>query len=115
MRYRVNLSHPVVKTVLDNAGALVPRVKAMIRVLEETVPVQRIWLDTAEGRETPRTGFGGSAPAEVQSIAEVLFNDLINRQGLSIERARAQMLHTEPFQNYPDLIAELSCTASADA
>ena len=115
MRYRVNLSHPVVKIVLDNAGVLVPRVRAMIRVLEETVPVQRIWLDTAEGRETPRTGFGGSAPAEVQGIAEVLFNDLVNRQGLSIERARAQMLHTEPFQNYPDLIAELSGTASADA
>ena len=113
MRYRVDLSHPAVKAVLEHAGALAPQIKAMIRVLEETVPVQRIWLDTAEGRETPRTGFAGSAPAEIQTIAEVLFNDLLNRQGLSPERAREQLLHTEPFHDYPDLIAELSSRPSA--
>ena len=115
MRYRIDLSHPAVKAVLDDAGALAPKVSAMIRVLEETVPVQRIWLDTAESRDTPRTRFAGSASVEVQSIAEVLFNDLVNRQGLTPERAREQLLHTEPFQDYPDLIAELPTASSAGA
>ena len=111
MRYRVDLSHPAVKAVLDSAGTLAPQVRAMIRVLEETVPVQRIWLDTAEGRETPRTGFAGTPSADVEAIAEVLFMDLIGRQGLSPELAREQLLRTEPFHDYPDLIAALSTAA----
>ena len=111
MRYRVDLSHPAVKAVLDSAGTLAPQVRAMIRVLEETVPVQRIWLDTAEGRETPRTGFAGTPPADVKAIAEVLLLDLICRQGLSPELAREQLLHTEPFHDYPDLITALSTAA----
>ena len=47
--------------------------KSMLRVIEETVPVQRIWLDTAENKETPRTGFEGEPPAAVIEVAAVLF------------------------------------------
>lgn len=57
-------THPSVAAVLANAGALGPLIKSMLRVIEETVPVQRIWLDTAENKETPRTGFEGE-PNEV--------------------------------------------------
>ena len=105
MRYRIDKSHPAVAAVLENAGTRMQQVKAMIRVIEATVPVQRIWLDTAEGRETPRTGFGGTAPDEVRMVAEVLFRDLVLRQGLSPEMARERLLHTEPFHDYPDLVA----------
>ena len=86
----------------------------MIRVLEESVPVQRIWLDTAEGRETPRTGFAGTAAMDVKAIAEVLFCDLVDRQGLSREVAREQLRHTEPFHDYPDLISALSTGTEGD-
>ena len=106
-RYRVDRSHPAVKAVLGEGHALAPKLKAMLRILEETVPVQRIWLDTAEGRETPRTGFEGNATDDVRSIAEVLFNDLVTRHGLAPAAARDQMLRTEPFHDYPELIAAL--------
>lgn len=36
-------------------------IMAMLRVIEESVPVQRIWLDTAENKDTPKTGFGRAA------------------------------------------------------
>ena len=114
VRYRVELAHPAVKAVLEDAGTLAPLVRAMIRVLEESVPVQRIWLDTAEGRETPRTGFAGTAATDVKAIAEVLFCDLVDRQGLSREVAREQLRHTEPFHDYPDLIAALSTGTEGD-
>ena len=106
-RYRVDLSHPAVKVVLDDGQSFAPKIKAMLRILEETVPVQRIWLDTAEGRETPRTGFDGSASDDVRSIAEILFHDLVTRHGLAPASARAQLLRTEPFHDYPELIAAL--------
>ncbi|MCW1777261.1 hypothetical protein NB693_23320 [Pantoea ananatis] len=76
-------------------------------MIEETVPVQRIWLDTAEDKETPRTGFEGEPSAAVIEVASVLFDDLIERKGLSIDEARRSMLRTEPFQKYPALIAKL--------
>lgn len=107
MRYRIDDSHPSVSAVLERAGNMQPLVKAMLRVIEETVPVQRIWLDTAESKETPRTGFEGEPNAAVIEVASVLFNDLIERKGLSVDEARKSMLRTEPFQKYPTLIARL--------
>lgn len=107
IRYRIDDSHPSVAGVLARAGDLQPLVKAMLRVIEETVPVQRIWLDTAENKETPRTGFEGEPPAAVIEVATVLFKDLIERKGLSEAEARKSLLRTEPFQKYPSLVAQL--------
>ncbi len=107
MRYRIDETHPSVAAVMESAGALQPLVKSMLRVIEETVPVQRIWLDTAENKETPRTSFEGEPNAVVIEVASVLFTDLIERKGLSVEEARKSMLRTEPFQKYPSLIAKL--------
>ncbi|MEJ8811844.1 ATP-binding protein [Variovorax ureilyticus] len=107
MRYRIDDSHPSVAAVLERAGDLQPLVKAMLRVIEETVPVQRIWLDTAENKETPRTGFEGEPTAAVIEVATVLFDDLMERKGLSIEEARKAMLRIEPFQKYPMLVGQL--------
>lgn len=107
LRYRIDQSHPSVAAVMERAGELQPLAQAMLRVIEETVPVQRIWLDTAENKETPRTGFEGEPNAAVIEVASVLFNDLIERKGLSVEDARKSMLRTEPFQKYPTLVAKL--------
>lgn len=107
LRYRIDESHPSVAAVMESAGVLQPLVKSMLRVIEETVPVQRIWLNTAENKETPRTDFEGEPNAAVIEVASVLFNDLIERKGLSVEEARKSMLRTEPFQKYPTLVAKL--------
>jgi hypothetical protein len=107
VRYRIEDSHPSVAAVLEKAGELAPLVRSMLRVIEETVPVQRIWLDTAENKETPRTGFDGEPNAAVIEVAAVLFQDLIERKGLSVEEARKSMSRTEPFQKYPALIEKL--------
>ncbi len=107
VRYRIDDGHPAVAAVLEAMGDRADLVRAMLRVVEETVPVQRIWLDTAEHKETPLTGFEGEPSATVIEVASVLFNDLIERKGLSIEDARKSMLRTEPFQKYPALVAEL--------
>lgn len=104
MRYRIDGKHPAVAAVLDAAGPLLPLVKSMLRVVEETVPVQRIWLDTAENRETPRTGFSGEATADVVDVLRALYDDMIRRRGMSAESAKQLLMRTEPFQNYPDLV-----------
>ena len=87
----------------------------MLRVIEETVPVQRIWLDTAEGKETPRTGFAGEPPAEVRTVLVAMYRNLVLRKGMSPGFARDRLLHTEPFHNYPELVAVLPDDPDAEA
>jgi len=107
MRYRVDKDHPAVRAILDEAGVLLPQVLAMLRVIEETVPVQKIWIDTAENRETPRTGFAGESAAAVTEVLEVMYRNMVLNKGMSAELARTRLLLTEPFQNYPALVAAL--------
>ena len=79
----------------------------MLRVIEETVPIQRIWLDTVESKETPRTGFSGEPPEAIVEVLQAIFADMVGRKGLSSEAAKQSLLSTEPFQNYPALISGL--------
>lgn len=106
-RYRIDEKHLAISAVLDGAGGLLPIVKAMLRVIEETVPVQRIWLDTVENKETPRTGFSGEPPEEVVGVLKTLYDDMVGRRGMSTELAKRTLLSTEPFQNFPALVYSL--------
>lgn len=107
VRYRIDEGHPAVAAVFEGAGPLLPLVKAMLRVVEETVPVQRIWLDTAENRETPRTGFEGEPPDSVREVLVTLYGDMTGRRGMSPALAKRTLGSTEPFQKYPSLVADL--------
>ena len=82
---------------------------------EETVPVQRIWLDTAENKETPRTGFSGEPPENVASVLKTLFDDMVGRRGMSHATAKRALAGTEPFQNWPSLVAALPDVPDTEA
>jgi hypothetical protein len=107
IRYRVDTDHPAIRSVLDDAGALLPQIKAMLRVIEETVPVQRIWIDTAENKDTPTTGFEQSPSEEVTEILTVMYRNLVLKKGHSSASAKAQLRVTEPFHAFPSLVNSL--------
>ena len=111
VRYRIDRKHPAIAAALDAAAEQAPFVRAMLRVIEETVPVQRIWLDTAENKDTPHTGFAGEPPDAVLEVLRVLYEDMVGRRGMNPEAARESLLRTEPFQNYPDLVAAMPASA----
>lgn len=107
MRYRIDQDHPAIASVLDRAGELMPAIKAMLSVIEATVPIQRIWLDTAEQKEPPRNRYEGAPSAEVKEVAGVLFDDMVSRKGMSEDSAKRILLSIDPFQNFPSVISEL--------
>jgi hypothetical protein len=109
-RYRIDKDHPAVQAVMQLAGPETKTVEAMLRIIEETIPVQRIWLDTAESRESPRQSFQGEPNSKVVEILATLFGSLVRRKGYSAEAAKALLAKTEPFHNYPELVADLSAT-----
>ncbi len=105
--YKIARDHDLVASILDHAGPLKSDILALLKVVEETVPVQRIWLDTAEDKETPLTGFTGAPEPEVQETLAVIFKSLVRFRGLSAEEARQRLARTPPFDRYPHLIAAL--------
>jgi hypothetical protein len=107
VRYRVDESHEAVSSVLQDAGALRPRIEAMLRVIEATLPVQRIWLDTADARETPRGGLATEHPKEVAVVLRTLFRSMIDRRGLQPAAARERLLRMEPFDQHPEMVLAL--------
>jgi len=107
VRYRIEETHPAVQAVLEQAGQLLPAIKSMLRVIEETVPVQRIWLDTTETQETPRNAFSGAPTGAILEILGELFQGMLNR-GMDAPSAKQKLLLTEPFQKFPDLVASLA-------
>lgn len=108
IRYRIDENHTAVAAVLEQAGSLRADVLAMLRIIEETVPVQQIWLDTAEAKDTPKTGFDGTPPDELRAIMQTVFNTLVRRKGLSQEQARRQMAVTEPFDAWSTFVETMT-------
>ncbi|WP_429547709.1 ATP-binding protein [Pseudomonas frederiksbergensis] len=107
VRYRIDSDHPAVRGVLDEAGALLPQIKVMLRVIEETVPVQRIWIDTAENKDTPCTGFEKTSSEEVNEILMIMYRSMIEKKGYSPSSAKEQLRATEPFHAFPSLVNAL--------
>lgn len=105
--YRISREHDLVASLLDRAGPLKADIQALLRMVEETVPVQRIWLDTAEDRDTPTTGFAAAADDDVRVPLTALFRALVMHSNLTEEEAKERLLRTHPFERYPALVAEL--------
>jgi hypothetical protein len=105
--YRIARDHDLVASVLKRAGPLKADISSMLRLIEETVPVQRIWLDTAEDKETPRTGFADAPDIEILETLSSLFEALVQFRGLTPAEARDRLGRTPPFDRHLDLVATL--------
>ena len=105
--YRIARDHDLVASILNRAGPLKPDILALLRLIEETVPVQRIWLDTAEDKETPRTGFAGAPDDEVMETLNSMFGALVKFRGLSPSEARERLGRTPPFDRHLNLVSAL--------
>jgi len=104
--YKINRKHPLVKSVSKKLGPLKEDMESLLRLVEETVPVQRIWLDTAESE------LDHAIPYE--NIDENLILDDMRRTYNFLRQTikdpssvRAYLSATEPFNRYQNLLKRL--------
>lgn len=106
-RYRIDEAHPVIARILEESGPYAGRIRQMLRVIEETVPVQRIWLDSAETVDKDPPPIDEGVPDDLMELLRDEYRSLITSKGLSPDQARRQLSRTAPFHRFPKAIAML--------
>jgi len=104
--YRINRNHPVVAEVLKRLGPLAADVDVMLRMVEETVPVERIWLDVSEAPGEHAVPYEGLDATLVAADLRKAYQ-LLRAAGVSAAAAIGQLRGLEPFNRYPDLVSGL--------
>lgn len=109
LRLRINWDHPLVKQALRVSPDARPTVKALLRFMEETVPLPalRMLFDQEEDRDYEP--FSKAPTGETISIAERMYSAYVS-QGLTPQQAAIRLQHTSPFNEYPDLLSALHLT-----
>ncbi len=109
--YRINREHPTVVRALEFPDR--ESVDQALRIIEETVPVQRIWLDTVENGEAPKEAFADTPNPQIEALAASMLKHLTGKVGLEFSVAVARLRSTDPFQNFPAIIDKLAAKPPA--
>jgi hypothetical protein len=105
VRLRLNWGHPLVAAAMESARDDSSKVRALLRMLEETAPVGalRILFDPDQDKQYQPFM---EAPEEVLTIGRRIYEAYISR-GLTPPQARQRLITTPPFDEYPDLLIDL--------
>lgn len=103
--YRVNRDHPAIAALLDDRQQKAS-IEAMLKVIEESIPVALI---AYHSQEEPDSAHQGSTEQNVQSIKAMLKQAWhgLRDKGLRDAEILTALAHWEPFNLYPALLQEL--------
>jgi hypothetical protein len=95
VRYLVDRTHPLVQAVLGASGEGAALVDAMLRAIEDTVPVQRIWLDAMD-RGAVATQVTEATSESLEAL-HTYYRYLRLKSGMEPKPAKALLASMEPF------------------
>lgn len=105
--YRINREHPVINKIKTQAATEPEKaVEMLIRFIEETIPTKSIYIKEAEEPETLGKPFEGVKHDEIRKLMKQVYDSLIN-EGRKDEDAKSIIYNLEPFNYYPEYIANL--------
>ena len=102
--YRVSKSHPLIADFKKKLGPLSEDFEVILRLLQESIPVQRIWLDAADSEQNNLNPYDGIT-ADLKSDLNKTYRVLLNT--MSSAKAKDTLRVIEPFNRFENLIDEL--------
>jgi hypothetical protein len=105
VEYRIDRGHPLISQALEEVGEGRPALERALRVVEETLPVQAIVMETREHPDGDREPFSGREREVEQMLREAL--EILVEHGAKPADALAQLASMEPFDSHPQLVAAL--------
>ena len=103
--YLLNREHPLVKQVFSCCTDR-PALNALLRMVEETVPVQHITIDNSEKPDQQPMPFEGTADSQVREVMNQMYRSL-RAAGYGPTEARNRLRTHWPFELFPALLAAL--------
>ncbi|MDC0082500.1 ATP-binding protein [Emcibacteraceae bacterium] len=102
--YRIDRRHLLVSKLLGRMGNVKPELETLFRLLEETVPVQQIWLDIAEHSERSNEPMGGLTENEVMKLVDITIKTLCGAGRKPSKTSIDFICNMEAFSNFVDTI-----------
>jgi hypothetical protein len=109
--YVINREHPLLAEVLRSSGAATPSLRFLLKLLEQTVPISTIAIDSAERPDAFANPFDREAAPEVAHAMSLVYR-AYRRDGLAPEQARKRLLALEPFHQFAELVASMPDSTS---
>ena len=103
--YRLNREHTLLRQVRSTCGNP-EALDALLRLVEETVPLQHITIDNSEKPDRQPRPFEGEADARVREVMAQMYRSL-RASGYGPVEARDRLRTHWPFELFPALLAAL--------
>lgn len=98
--YKINLEHPVIEKVKEEARNEPNKaVEMLIKFIEETIPTKSIFIKESEVPELQGKPFEGIDQEIIRNTMQAMYSNLIG-QGKTDEQAKAIIANIEPFNNF---------------
>ena len=101
--YVVNRDHPLIRHALAANSIVAQDLLRILRLIEEYVPVQQIWVDMAEGDESQSRPFESAVEQEIVELIRALYDALI-KTGLTHTEAIERLVATEAIGERYELV-----------
>ena len=101
--YEINREHPLVRDALEANLTDSRKLRQILRLVEEYVPVQQIWVDMAEGDDSQSQPFESAQEREIVGLIRDLYSALINA-GLNHTQALERLGSTEAIGERFELV-----------
>src|SRR5438309_5763768 len=110
--YSINREHPLVKVLTAQPGEQGRSVRALLSVIEETIPIPTITIDSAENPDAHGKPFEAAASSALRKALAMTYGAL-RASGMSCGDAKVRLVNTEPFSDFPELVAALDDQANS--
>lgn len=111
--FKVNRSHPLVKEALAAAPEIRRQIKAVIELMENTVPVDAIIIANTEKSDSVSLPEEWEEPKDLEARGIALFKAFL-AEGMSREEALTRLALTEPFDRLPSVLAAVEAVIEVE-
>ena len=101
--YAVNRDHPLIRHALMSESIDVRELRQILRLIEEYVPVQQIWVDMADGDESHGQPFESAGDQEIIGLIRSLYSAFISA-GMTHDVALGRLVTTEAIGERFELV-----------
>lgn len=102
--YKVNRDHPFLEIIKQQASQKPEKaIEALLKLIEETIPVKSIYIREAEEPEAQGKPFEGADQELIGKTMKQMFDNLVS-QGKTTEQAKSIILNIDPFNQFPHFV-----------